>query len=677
MADNSDPAPNALDPAYQQAVKYGKDLARVYVAERAKREQLEIAYQALDAIFSNTPDGIVVFDDRLRILQTNNAFQRLVEKDAKSLAGQPIDTILTSDLTDALQGHISDANTPTQVELILTKPTRSTLLANFARLESGNLHGWIVTLHDQSNRKRMENQKAEFINIAAHELRTPLGQVMGFAELLRDLLSDEFDTTERRFLDSILRSSQRLKRIIDELMQFAVLDTGHTQPEGLTEFKLVDLIDDLTSNLKQYQLEQHLDLQVYIAEPDLVLTSDAAMLRTALYQLVLNAMTFNKPGGYVHIHAWRINDQLTLDIVDSGIGIAQTDLETVFQPFIQVEDHNTRSKNGLGLGLSIAQRAIAKLGGEISVESVLGEGTTFHLQLPFHQKTDEEGALLDLQAQLALTQQQTLAYARDMQALYLKLRQANDQLKEVNTQLDEANKLKSNFLGLISHELRSPFVSIDFALQTFARYGTEQLHPQQQALLDQVTKGFKDARQMVDHLVAYAGLLSKQGKLNLQSVDIHALINENVAILNPMAQSRGLKLAVPDDNPVILAAGDSERISEAVWHLLHNAIKFTKRGGEITIEASSQEGWLLIQVQDTGVGIPVEQQSRLWEAFTQLADPLQRGVEGLGLGLALVRYVAVAHGGKVTLQSEPGIGSMFTLCFPNKRDDQPGSGSVK
>jgi two-component system sensor histidine kinase/response regulator len=251
-----------------------------------------------------------------------------------------------------------------------------------------------------------------------------------------------------------------------------------------------------------------------------------------------------------------------------------------------------------------------------------------------------------------------------MQALYLKLRQANTQLQEVNTQLDEANKLKSNFLGQISHELRSPFVSIDFALQTFTRYGVDGLLAEQRELLEQLTKGFKDARQMIDHLVAYAGLLSKQGKLDLQVVDMALLIDETVTVLSPMAHSRGLKLTVQTGKNLILPAADRERISEAIWHLLHNAIKFTKRGGQITVEATNQDNGLMTQIRDTGIGISTEQQSRLWEAFTQVADPLQRGVEGLGLGLALVRYVAVAHGGKITLQSELGVGSLFSLWLP-------------
>lgn len=665
MTDSDESTSDALDPAYQQALKYGKDLARIYVAERTKREKLEVAYQLLEAIFSNTPDGILVLDDRLRIQQTNNAFQRLVERDASSLIGLPAVEVLTEDLVRAIHTFAPDGGAATQIELAFTRPIRRTLLATLARLESGSLRGWIITLQDQSNRKRIEYQKDEFINIAAHELRTPLGQVMGYSELLLGTLSEKPESIEtKRFIDAILRSSQRLKLIIDELLQFAHLNPGHTQPEGLTEFSLAALIDELVADLKQYQVEQQIDLRVALDDAELHITSDAALLRTALYQLIHNAIKFNKPYGYVHIHADRKADQLYIDIADSGIGIAQTDLEAIFQPFTQVEDHSTRSKNGLGLGLSIAQRSIDKLAGTLFVESALGQGTTFHIQLPLKQAVSDELAPIDLQAQLALNQQQTLAYARDMQALYLKLKQANTRLQEVNTQLDEANKLKSNFLGQISHELRSPFVSIDFALQTFTRYGVDSLRSEQRELLEQLTTGFKDARQMIDHLVAYAGLLSKQGKLNLQLVDMNAVLDEIVATLFPMAQSRGLSLTLQTEKHMTLPAADRERISEAIWHLLHNAIKFTKRGGQITVEAANQDGGISVQVEDTGVGISADQQSRLWEAFTQVADPLQRGVEGLGLGLALVRYVALAHGGKITLHSELGVGSVFRLWLP-------------
>jgi len=147
------------------------------------------------------------------------------------------------------------------------------------------------------------------------------------------------------------------------------------------------------SDLKHYQIQQKIDLQIYLQSLEFTVVTDASLLRAALYQLLLNAINFNKAGGYIHVHADFHNDQLYIDVVDSGIGIAQTELETIFQAFHQVEDHNTRSKNGLGLGLSIAQGAISKLSGTLSVESVLGEGTTFHIQLPLNHQAPRKSRL--------------------------------------------------------------------------------------------------------------------------------------------------------------------------------------------------------------------------------------------------------------------------------------------
>jgi signal transduction histidine kinase len=311
------------------------------------------------------------------------------------------------------------------------------------------------------------------------------------------------------------------------------------------------------------------------------------------------------------------------------------------------------------LGLPIAQRAITQLGGTVSVESTLGVGTVFTLQLPI----SETPAVTDeLRTELEMKHQQALAYARDLQTLYRQFQQTNKQLQDVNTQLEEANQLKSNFLGIVSHELRSPLVPIDLALQAFPRYGTANLKPEQRALLEQLNHSFQNIRQMIDGLVEYATLLSKQGRLNLGAVNMADLINETAAALIPMASRRGLDLSAQVPPDLILPAGDQERIKDAVWHLLHNTIKFTAASGKILLRAFGDGSRIVVEVQDTGIVLSLEEQDQLWEPFAQLTDSLQRGATGMGL--ALVRYVAVAHGGDVTLQSEPGKGSVFGFWLP-------------
>lgn len=237
-------------------------------------------------------------------------------------------------------------------------------------------------------------------------------------------------------------------------------------------------------------------------------------------------------------------------------------------------------------------------------------------------------------------------------------------LEQANRHLNEANRLKSEFLGVISHELRSPFAPIGFALQIFPKYGMDHLKPEQREVWQDLGKHIEHAQHLVNNLVNFAGLLSKQGQLNLTQVNITQLIEDAATDARRMAESRQVNLILELPDELILPSGDQERISEAVWHLLQNAIQYNKPGGQVIVRASKTRDTLSIEVEDTGQGIPVENQAKIWEAFQQLTDSLKRGVEGLGLGLALVKYVALAHGGSVSLESEPGVGSKFTLVLP-------------
>lgn len=174
----------------------------------------------------------------------------------------------------------------------------------------------------------------------------------------------------------------------------------------------------------------------------------------------------------------------------------------------------------------------------------------------------------------------------------------------------------------------------------------------------------KRAQIMINNLITFASFLSKQGQLRLSPVDMGQLAQETVTTLTPIAQKRDVKmvLEIPDGLPLVY--GDRERLAEAIYHLAHNAIKFNREGGSVTLNCRVAPEDVIVEVSDTGVGIPPEKLPELWQEFTQMADPLRRGVEGLGLGLPLVRYVVRAHGGQVWARSQPGQGSVFGFRIP-------------
>jgi PAS domain S-box-containing protein len=653
--------------AQKQALKYGKDLARIYVAERAKREHLELANQMLSAIFASTPDGLVVLDNAFIIQQANAAFARLVEWGGalESMRGQPVDSLLLSDrLIPALQRLAADDLSPTQVELSLRRPVRQSVIANMARLQAGTTRGWVIVLHDRSDLKRLEHQKAEFINIAAHELRTPLGAIMGFAELLERGLDGSLDTDQQRdIISAIALSARRLRSTVQEMIEFAGINRGDVRAAGISDLDLGELVDDLFADLRTYAQERQVSLEQRIDRPAPRMRADATLIRSLLYQLVLNGVNYNRPGGHVRIEAMQAAEKVTIHVIDSGIGIAQADLADIFQPFYRGRSRDVPLEGRLGLGLSIAQRATAELGGELTVQSALDVGTTFTLKLPARQPSSAD-EVDRLREELDRGYRQSLAYAHDLQALYRKLQDAHEQLKENNRQLEDANRLKSDFLGTIERALSARFVAIDLALQAFPRYGTDHLKPEQRELLDQMTQNFRQTYRAIDKVTRYATWLGKQSNPTTGIVNLSGVLAEAVDNLHPMATSRQVELHVEASQELLLPAGNADMLTEAIEHLLQNAIRHTPSGGQVTARIRERGNVVAVEVQDRGAAIPTERLVQIIEALRDLPKSLEQSLEALGVGLMIVRYAAAMHGGEVFLESEPGSGTIAGFWLP-------------
>ncbi|MFZ5916834.1 MAG: ATP-binding protein [Chloroflexota bacterium] len=274
---------------------------------------------------------------------------------------------------------------------------------------------------------------------------------------------------------------------------------------------------------------------------------------------------------------------------------------------------------------------------------------------------------LDLLSALADQTAVALENARlfgDLVLLNTVLSQAYTDLGKANRQLQEMDRLKSAFIGVITHELRTPFANIDFSLQLLERYAHEHLSLEPRQQLVELAQGIEAAKTMVDNLVTFASFLSKRGELRLSWLNLNALIQETLLPLVSLAESKGVvfQVAVPENLPAV--RGDPDRLRDAVYHLAQNAVKFTGSGGRVEARCWATAEAFYLEVKDTGVGIPPDKLPTLWEDFTQMADPLRRGREGLGLGLALVKYVVVAHGGDVWSKSQQGVGSTFGFQVP-------------
>lgn len=210
--------------AYAQAKKYGEELNELYKREKARRQEVETTTQKLQAIFDTAPNAFALVDNQLNIVDVNPRFLILFETD-KTCLGQSLAIFLPIEpLVETMRCQETISAALGRVELDISEPVPRTILVTFAPLS--NNQGWVLILHDLTERKRLEGLKEEFINIAAHELRTPLAGVIGFVGVLQEELKDSGNPMAENLMDLILQSTQRLKIIIDELVSFAATRRG-------------------------------------------------------------------------------------------------------------------------------------------------------------------------------------------------------------------------------------------------------------------------------------------------------------------------------------------------------------------------------------------------------------------------------------------------------------------
>ena len=222
--------------------------------------------------------------------------------------------------------------------------------------------------------------KSEFLSNMSHELRTPLNSVMALSSVLKMNAAEKLDIEELEYLNVINRNGKNLLDLINDILDLSKIEAGHMDVT-LSFFNLRTTIEDLLDSLRPLTTEKELSFRMEIT-PDLPkIQSDEKRVHQILLNLIGNAVKFTEEGE-VAVHVDINNDKICIKIADTGIGIPQKDLSSIFEEFRQVDGSTSRRHEGTGLGLAIAYKATINLGGDLSVESTPGMGTTFSLNLP-------------------------------------------------------------------------------------------------------------------------------------------------------------------------------------------------------------------------------------------------------------------------------------------------------
>jgi signal transduction histidine kinase len=236
-------------------------------------------------------------------------------------------------------------------------------------------------------------------------------------------------------------------------------------------------------------------------------------------------------------------------------------------------------------------------------------------------------------------------------------------LREV-TQERELDRLKDEFVATVSHELRTPLTSMMGFLEMLREGEAGELSPEQARFLGIVYRSSERLQRLVGDLLFIARLDASGLQLHLEDgVHLENVVAEVVESAAADARSHEVDLRLERDGDVEVR-GDRERLGQLVANLISNAVKFTPAGGNVTARVFADDGNGVVEIEDTGIGIPKAEQERLFQRFFRASTATDQAIPGTGLGLAITKAIAEAHHGRISCRSEPGHGTCFRIEIP-------------
>jgi signal transduction histidine kinase len=271
------------------------------------------------------------------------------------------------------------------VDLLQTYATQSVLAIQNARL--------FRDIQDQRHQlefanerlKELDKLKSAFLSNVSHELRTPLAAVKSLIVNMLDGVTGSLNDKQVRYVTGIKESTERLTRLINDLLDLSVIEKGRTELK-LAHFSLTKLLDEVADNLRPTAENKLIRLDAPPAEETVTVWADRDKIAQVLTNLIGNAVKFTSSQGQVNVSVHKNGDAwVEVSVADTGPGIAPHEANKIFDEFYQVRQSDQKKSKGVGLGLAISKKLVEMHGGKIWVESVVGKGSTFSFTVPMSQ----------------------------------------------------------------------------------------------------------------------------------------------------------------------------------------------------------------------------------------------------------------------------------------------------
>ncbi len=366
-----------------EEIRYYKTLAS-QAAMAAANAQLyataELGRQRFEAVLNSTPDPVMVFDDANQLILINPAAKQLGGLFKEATLGLKMDAVIEHDeLLELLKKDTINRDTSREIQLSNRRVFFTTVSSV---IRNDQLVGKVCLLRDITHFKEVDTFKSEIVSTVSHDLRSPLTLMRGYASMLQ--MVGEINEQQRSYIAKIVSGVDSMSKLVNNLLDLGRIDAGIGLK--LEKTNLIYLAEQVVLELQPYANQKNIELILdYSINRDTSIEADSALVQQALYNVVENALKYNSLGGSVKVNVVSDDGHATFEISDNGIGIAPIDLPHLFEKFYRSGRREAYHQRGTGLGLAIVKSIIEKHSGKVWIESKLGRGSSFYLQLPVKQ----------------------------------------------------------------------------------------------------------------------------------------------------------------------------------------------------------------------------------------------------------------------------------------------------
>lgn len=349
-----------------------------YMARRLKSTVGEVQGERdkLNTLFLHMSDGVAAFITDGRLIHMNPA--------AESLLGVRMEDDLGFDemFADLDMPNSDETAMRTFLTSEITRFGRvlSVTLAPYGALDGEG--GVIAVIHDITEQRRLDDARREFVANVSHELRTPLTNIRSYTETLLDAAGDIPIDTEKQFLGVISSESERMARIVTDLLTLSKLDYGRMELR-MTRFSLADMLHNVANAMKLTAEDSGHELAVDTPDDLPKIVGDRERIEQVVVNILSNAVKYTPSGGHIRLSARELSgNRVRITVEDDGVGIPAADVPRLFERFYRVDKARSRAAGGTGLGLAIAKEIVEQHEGKIALASEYGKGTTVTITLP-------------------------------------------------------------------------------------------------------------------------------------------------------------------------------------------------------------------------------------------------------------------------------------------------------